>query len=328
MARECSVPEWQVYYGVFFGETVRGQRAGQEVSLGKTFVWEGEEWQIPAVYLCGKGLVVDFLCKVSAEKVQSFIEKWQLNATEEENLDFTSEQRIWLEQENPLTVDMHPDLSVNGTRLSAESGCGLCWNPCFPEKNGERAKIVVQHYQLDADAAWVVERRSFAWNTKRKPDIKTISVTLAAGKTALPGPHFSVQAAGEQVEFVHPVTHVKHTLTIEKYESIHDVNLLHRQNDAMEYPCYLVAMGYTVQPALSSEQLQILDCTESDLPRSPQGVPGRWNNVSGFFVSFGEETAALRSAVSSLHFEPVTHVAWRMVFYEQLKPDITVELIS
>lgn len=53
----------------FFGETVRGQRAGQEVSLGKTFVWEGEEWQIPAVYLCGKGLVVDFLCKVSAEKV-------------------------------------------------------------------------------------------------------------------------------------------------------------------------------------------------------------------------------------------------------------------
>ena len=38
----------------FFGETVRGQRAGQEVSLGKTFVWEGEEWQIPAVYLCGK----------------------------------------------------------------------------------------------------------------------------------------------------------------------------------------------------------------------------------------------------------------------------------
>ena len=216
-------------------------------------------------------------------------------------------------------MDVHPKLFVNGSQLICQHGCGMSWNPCFPEKNGERAKAVVQHYQLDSNAGWIMQRKSFAWKSKRKPKIKTISVTLAAGKTVIPGSRFCTQKAGGQVEFVHPVTGVQHTLMIEKYEPI-QVQAAHWQDGAMEYPCCGMAMGYRVQPALSAERLQILDCAASDLPRS-----GHWNGIPGVLVSF---EAGLCAAVSSLHYEPVTEIAWRMFFYEQLKSDIAVALIN
>ena len=81
-----SMPEWKVYYGAFFGERAYRQRAGRKrFGLETTrLIWGDEEWQIPALYLCGKGLVVDFLCKVPVPKrIQDFLERWQLDADEE-----------------------------------------------------------------------------------------------------------------------------------------------------------------------------------------------------------------------------------------------------
>ena len=53
-----------VSFGASFWGRPRGERRGAEVRLDKAFIWAGKRWRIPAVYVCGKGLVADFLLRV------------------------------------------------------------------------------------------------------------------------------------------------------------------------------------------------------------------------------------------------------------------------
>ena len=73
------MPEWKVYFdGNIWGHHGRDY-AGKEICIEKEFQWAGRQWWIPAVYSCGKGLVVDFCMRVEAQAIRDFIERWNLS---------------------------------------------------------------------------------------------------------------------------------------------------------------------------------------------------------------------------------------------------------
>ena len=68
--------EWKVYFEDNPGchRPHRG-RPGQEVSCGAHSVWGGQHFIIPAIYLCGKGLVVDICRRVEREAIEAHYQK-------------------------------------------------------------------------------------------------------------------------------------------------------------------------------------------------------------------------------------------------------------
>lgn len=68
---EESPQEWAVYY-----DHDRSGRAGQEVPVRADFLWNGNPCHIPAIYLCGKGLVIDFCMQVEPERMRAFLDQW------------------------------------------------------------------------------------------------------------------------------------------------------------------------------------------------------------------------------------------------------------
>ncbi|HHV08919.1 MAG TPA: hypothetical protein GXX75_01385 [Clostridiales bacterium] len=336
---EPQMPEWKVYFdGNFCGHHGR-ERAGKEIPLNRKFVWEDEAWNIPAVYTCSKGLVIDFYLKVPLERIRAFMDKWKL-LDGSDGTDFTDEQRMQIDAENPLAFNMNPKAVLNGTGLLSSHGCGLSWNPCFPEGNGLEAQCVVQHYGLDPDQGYAIWRSAFLWKTHRKPQIKTLRVILAQDPIAISGPHFQVSLPGEQIEFTHPSTGQKYTLTVEGYER-REFSARHFNVPTQEFPEHYTMLSYTILPAPPDGFLTITDCAPSDRPRQKHPGPNvlqATNEVCSIGIigiprgatstaSGGGNEGKLQAACSALHFEPVDAVEWRIVFHEKRCEDIGLELI-
>jgi len=335
---EPKIPEWKVYFeGNFWGHPGR-ERAGKEIALDKQFVWGEEVWRIPSIYICGKGLVLDYCVQVPAERIRSFMDKWGLSV-ERDGADFSDEQRMLIESENPLSIHINPKLVLNGTIHSFAHGCGVSWNPCFPEGNDLVVKSVLQHYGLDPANGWAVWRAAFPWMKKLRPLIETLSVTLLQEPVAVLGPHFNASTSDERVEFIHPTTGVLHTLTVKDYER-QSISHKHFGCQNQEFPTYYIAMNYTLSPDLPEGAYTVTDCVSSDRPRQKRGglnEPQADNSVYIGIIGGADGQAAIqisgsgesecRTACSALHFEPVDEVEWRIVFYEKRRDDVTVALI-
>ena len=65
--------DWKVYFdGSFWGHHGHG-RAGREVPVQKWFSWAGRDWFVPSVYVCAKGIVVDFCMRAEASALRGFM---------------------------------------------------------------------------------------------------------------------------------------------------------------------------------------------------------------------------------------------------------------
>ncbi|MGB8454713.1 MAG: hypothetical protein WCD89_20585 [Anaerocolumna sp.] len=49
---EPKIPEWKVYFDGNFWRHHGRERTGKEITLDKQFVWDDEDWHIPAIYTC------------------------------------------------------------------------------------------------------------------------------------------------------------------------------------------------------------------------------------------------------------------------------------
>lgn len=338
LGEQPNVPQWKVYFeGSFWGHHGR-ERAGKGIPIDKQFIWGDEEWCIPAVYTCSKGLVVDFCAKVPAERIGSFMKKWNL-PIQDDGIDFSDEERIQIETENPLAVDINPVILLNGTVVESSHNCGLSWNPCLAEGNGMEAKAVVEHYGLDPAYGWIIWRFAFPWPKKRKSQIMTLSVTLIKEPVAIQGPRFGVSAPGERVEFTHPNTNLKHVLTVKECERKRFPDE-HFSSFDQEFPTHYIAMNYDLFPDLPDGAFAVIDCVPSDqsvtketssnkLPADNSVCIGIISGPDGPNAGIvgGSGQSRLRMVFSKLHFQPVEHVEWRMVFYEKDREDVTVKLI-
>lgn len=330
---EPRLHEWKVYFGGDFWGHHGRERAGKEIQLGKQFVWKDEFWHIPAIYTCSKGLVLDFCVQVPSEGIRSFMDKWNLSA-ENCGTGLSDEQLMRIDAENPLSIRINPKVVVNGRALSGFSGCEVSWIPFLPEGGSPEAMRVIQNYGLDPACGWSIMRFSFRWATKRRPQLKTLSVTLLESPVALPGPHFHVRAPGERIEFFHPITGKQHALTVQEYER-REISSEDFDSQDQEYPTHYTAMSFTLSPELPDGTFTVADCSRPDMPRqkrSDQGVSNASRaSVSVVLACAAQQTAfgggKLQPACSALLFEAADDVEWRMVFHEKRRDDVTIKLI-
>ena len=330
-------PEWKVVYGGGFW-TQKG-RAGKEVPVNKQFAWGEEAWHIPAVYLCGEGLVIDFCIEVEPERIRQFLEKWDLlNVREDE---FTEIQRERVLSENPLVIGFNAAANMDGTQIRQQHGCAVSWIPesCLSEefRNGVEAQRVLERYGCDLTHGWSIHRISFPWEGKRPRSIKSLSLTLEREMVNIFGAVFKAPAAGESVTLTNPVTGQEHILTVRENEA-HEMDRSYFSNDDMEYPAHCVGLTYTIFPELQDFYLR--DCDNGDNPRvkhpNPHGpVIGSAVGVIGMIKSDSQHTylhpdgtpAKARAFCSSLHFEPVKELTLSIVFREKRVPDVEVQII-
>lgn len=332
-------PKWEVSFdGGFWGGS-RGH-PGKELPIQKEFDWAGHHWVIPSIYLCGKGIVVDFCMRAEPAAIRDFMKKWNLTPENEAERQFTQEQQMQLDLDNPLHMEFHSLLRLNGKELHATHGCGTCCNPCLGQEYiHNEARQAVEHYGLDGNAAWVILRSSYPWATKRKPEIRTLSVTMIPDKVSVPGPHFQIHRPGDTVSFYHDG--LAYTLTVQEYE-VQVMDWSRMPDTGLEHPTHYVAMSYTITPEPPDGVMDIADCDEGDRPRQTPSAPGQpvaasCTMVVGIIGGADGPTAIiydqqkqgkLYAACSSLHFEPVDRVEWRIVFHEKQVDDTTVDLLS
>lgn len=333
---EPKQPAWKVTYdGGFFP---RRGRPGREIPTEKHFLWGENRWTIPAVYCCGKGMVVDFCMEVPPEQFTAFLEKWDL--LHENEHAYTEDEQEQMEEENPLNVEFRPVLTVNGKALQQEHGCGCTWiaPACLPE--GIRAEKetawLLEHYGLDPNRCWSIHRCSFLWATKQKPAIRTVALHMEQQPKNIPGIHFAAPAVGESIAFTHPVTGVEHTLTVLEYEA-QELDAGHFPDPEMEYPTHCFAMTYALSPDIPGQNYMLRDCAAGDSPRhkKPAGffpaasvaVIGIIGGADGPTALFIGAPAKRHAAFSALHFEPVQNVEWRLTFREKTLPDLDITVL-
>lgn len=321
----------KVYFeGSFWSHRSR-DHAGKEIPVNKEFLWDKICCFVPSVYSCAKGLVIDFLARVPAEEIRAFMDKWNLSVDNDSCKNFTREQQMKLDADNPLELELRLEAAVNGKTLKADHSSSTCWNPCVPRGICATAgeEDVIQHYGLNPEFGWGIHRFYFRWATRRHPEIKSLSLTLKQNLISVPGPHFQATDPGDSFTFVCPETGESHTLTVQEIEP-QEMKKEHLTFQGQEFPTHYTFMSYTIDPELPDGVLTLEDCAESDAPRGEKNlgassiaIIGGSSGPAGIIL--GKENK-LRVACSSLHFEPVEQVEWRLVFHERRKEDLTVEL--
>lgn len=341
---ESKFPEWKVYYeGNIWGHHGR-DHAGKEILVNQHFDWAGYHWFIPTVYSCGKGLVIDFCMRVDARRIQNFMEKWKLSCKSDFYDGFTNEQQMQMEIENPLCFHFHPMLKLNNKEMTVSRGCAICFNPYLADKNGYdlETKRVVEHYHLDKSYGWVIFRNAFPWTSKHHSEIKSLSLIMEQQPDRVPGEHFVVQAPGDKVTFIHPISGKAFELTVQSIEQqiLPESSLLPKR---WRYPTYFISMNYTVSPEWGKE-IMIHDCAESDQPmENPE-----WNDKSNLGSTQGvccvsiiggnsgptamilenDAEEKIHSVCSSLHFELVQdNVEWYISYIVKQFSDAVFTLI-
>mgnify|MGYP006911757823 CR=1 FL=1 len=334
----CTPQPWRVFFDGGFNGRGKG-RAAEELPLNREFEWAGRRWRIPCLYLCGRGLVLDLCMRVEPSALQAFAAKWDISVLYGQEASLSSEQRMLLALDNPLYLEFRCVPHVNARALHAVRSWATVYARLSPEAAVEdQAVNAVQHYGLDPEAAWVIRRFSFPWATARKPRIRTLSVTLSQDEVSLPGPHFSVTGPGDTVSFSFEGQDCR--LTVQEYEA-QQMDWSSMPDKEVQRPEHYVAMSYTLAPELPDGCMDIADCDDGDRPRRPSAGPGLPEALSYAAVigiispasqslppRFGQKgQGRLRAACSSLHFEPVERVTWRMVFRRRQFDDNILDLL-
>ena len=158
-------------------------RAGRELIVGRSFDWDGVRVDVPAAYMCGKGLVLDLCMSVPVERFCAFIEKWDLLHREFDS--FTAEERGRIEFEHPMISGISASAAVNGKVLREKKSSGTAWMPegCGGERFSSdwAAERFMERYGLDKSRPCSIRRICFPWTTKRAPrSINRLSLRLTA----------------------------------------------------------------------------------------------------------------------------------------------------
>ena len=108
-------PDFSVWYvtssGEFFPVSHR-ERPGVQLPFSGEFSFAGYRWLVPGVYSTAKALVVDLCREVPLQAIQDFIQKWNLTLENDDIDCFSKAQRMEMEAENPLELEVSPGSPV------------------------------------------------------------------------------------------------------------------------------------------------------------------------------------------------------------------------
>ncbi len=320
---------------VYWDSSLHGTRKGTgkpgvPLTVDKHFRWADEAWYIPAVYVCGRGLVVDFCLSPDKEKVVTFLQSYE---TAEE------EERLRLERVNPLDPDFSATVQMGKYTLTNTGGSGTTYLPPDMIPTGERAETtgvtLATRYGLDTTIPWVIHRMHFPWVTTRAPKMVDFTITLHRQPQALYAPVFATPAVGETVSLAHPLTGQRYSLTCIATE---ETEVGEKQYEGMQMPTHMRTMRYKVTP--SCDHLQILALGEGDSPRKMTDADTKYDFVSTMTVGIiggadgptavlvGGNIAGEKMAVTPLYFDLPDETRWQPIFRETLveDKDVVVEI--
>ena len=86
----------------------------------KWFSWAGRDWFVPSVYVCSKGIVVDFCMRAEASALRGFMEKWGIDPESDESIDFSRDEREQMEREQLLIMTRLNRHGILGLRTTPE----------------------------------------------------------------------------------------------------------------------------------------------------------------------------------------------------------------
>lgn len=237
-----------------------------------------------------------------------------------------------MELENPLGLDFSAKIELNGKTLQSSHGCAVGIIPCLPDgvANEKVAQAAATHYGLDDSYGWMIYRESYLWGRKRRPEIKSLSITMEQQPCHVPGPHFRAHAPGDSFSFSHPVSGTEYTLTVQELEQ-QTISQEQFDSNRWFYPTHFTAMSYTLSPE-PDDDISICDCAEGDRPLeitpcADHYAPEAQNDIAcvGVIggavgpaaVVFGKNAQGhLHAVCSALHFEPVAEdIEWRVEFH-------------
>lgn len=332
----CEQPAtpWAVYYGENFWADEHEGTPCEEISFEKHFHWADREWYIPSIYTCDQGLVVDILMRVDAMAFQAFMDRWGVTVENEHT--FSREQRKEMEQENPLIFHFNAKLIVNGVQMPSKHGCSTVYAPSMTETHREEQLGLIDYYNLDRNACWVMQRSTYPWVEEQITDITTLEVTMRHQPMYLSGPVFEINSSGEAVSFTNPVTGICHKLIVQEFEAQEQhfdfADSKVPETLELEYPSHFHVMSFTLEPDASEKDVRISDCAQGDSPR--QKANGRKSGAASVGIIFGqkrkdnsENNDHTHIAVSALHFEPFNSVKWNVSFKEKQIKELTVVLM-
>ena len=331
-------PEWKVTFQGDFHSADQQDTPGIPVQTNTEFHWAGIDWIIPEVYACEEGLVVLTLGKVDPVEVRKHIQDGPATQEDIERMD----------AECPLNIHLRCTARINGSDGVYCGGNGMVWMPPMPgEDSGyDDARWVLEHYGFDTNYAWIINRDNYRWPAGTRPELTSLEITITQRPVSLSGTHFKTPVDGNTVKAQHPLSGKTYTLTIEdiKHE---EADMRNVQSMGLEFPTKYTQMEYKIEPELASRQYRIMDCKQSDEPRPMKitraegpaevqingeaaaiGIIGGADGPTAVFVGRpAGKTSQPRMASSSMRFEHVDEVEWRIVFLEKLHEDITIQVI-
>ena len=331
-------PEWKVTFQGDFHSADQQGTPGIPVRTNKEFHWAGIDWVIPEVYAFEEGLVVLTLGKVDPVEVRKHIHDGPATQEDIERMD----------AECPLNIHLRCTARINGSDGVYCGGSGMVWMPPMPgEGNGyDDARWVLEHYGFDTNYAWIINRDNYRWPSGIRPELNSLEITITQRPVSLSGTHFKTPVDGNVVKVQHPLSGKIYTLTIEDLKN-EEADMRNVHGMGLEFPTKYTQMEYRIEPELVSRQYRIMDCKQSDEPRPMKitraegpaevqingeaatiGIIGGADGPTAVFVGRpASKTSQLRMASSSMRFEHVDEVEWRIVFLEKLHEDITIQVI-
>ena len=325
---EPQAPEWKVTWDGDFFDADPESIGAEPVAVNAYFHWAGLDWFVPEVYPFEQGVILYLLGKADPDLIPVYHYEYYISPEANERM----------MAENPLNLNVRPNVMINDLALRPSGSTGMHWIP--GQGFNLECKWVLQHYELDLDSAWQINRIRFFWPVCGKMDIDKMSITMIQDQISVSGTHFKTPDSGNCVILTHPHSDREYILHIDELkQEVADFSRLRDQE--MEYPACYTQMQFRIQPDMSRNQFRIVDCAQSDQPRYKEGYqrPEYQSAVSFGIIggSAGPVTLVTRHestsngtnhiALSALHFEPAKKIEWRIVFQEKPNEDLTVSLI-
>lgn len=321
-------PEWQVFFESGFMWHTGRAHAGHEIPLDHRFDWAGHQWYIPAVYRCGKGIVIDMCISVPKDRIKAFADKWGLEE-DDDGSRFTGEELSAIQAENPLHIEFTPKIGLNSKTFEACHGCAVSYSPLFPGSNDQETMYVMRHYHLDPDMGWIVWRYCFRWLNRM--EVRSLRLELSQDPYTVPGPSFSVSKPGDSFSFTLPDNKEPHTLTVVDIRAEKFSALL--RFSGWEYPSDFYMMSYRLDPPPAPGLITISDSCRGDTPKAAAaddassandasviGIIGGADGPTAISAAVcgGTEEERIEAACSSAYFAlPPSpgDIVWRIGFH-------------
>lgn len=354
----------EVYYGKNYWDRAKDgiplkkifvQTGSAEGLSGKEplLTWGKADLFVPALYVGEEGVAFDLCIRAERAHIQTYIRTYHACAESagREGREISGEEIEQLQKLSPFYNDFNLELSLDGQVLNRGFMCGTSWIPS--DLTGEipeaEAQELMKEYGCSEEYGWAFERWMFSW--QECPVLKPMQakITFLARKEPVTVAYFVTGEADRfhddpvKAEFTHPLSGKKHMLSIHSFEAVEfDTksklreieNRRGRGWDEMEYPSHYHTLAYTVRPSVPEEELTVQDCSESDSPRR-KGEEGTQDGPTSVFIAGkmsvtpvlmkeGDDASDVRTAVSSLRFEPAKQVKWRVVLHVKEHEDVKV----